>query len=238
MYHNRPHCRSLLFLLGTLTILGMYIIDGLMHLFSIGRRHNPHTLAQCCYYLCIISLYIVVISSACIFASSVQSTGGGDDDKPYLVSTIAGNGAGVWKVNVPALEATFFGITGMAQSKNGDLYASIGEKHVVLKLEFNKEEGTWSNVTIIAGTGTEGRGDDGIVGTQSAFDYPVGLSLIEYGSSGEVTAILIADMKNNRIRQLDMSTRMITTIAGTGAKLWPRVLVSSAEFEKWRRVDS
>ncbi len=89
-------------------------------------------------------------------------------------------------------------------------------KHVVLKFTFNKEEGTWSNVTIIAGTGSKGTGAEGVLGTESALDTPCDLSLIEDGSTGEATAILIADTNNNRIRKLDMPTHIIKTIAGTG----------------------
>ncbi len=118
---------------------------------------------------------------------------------------------------MPALEGTFDAISGIAQSKNGDLYVVANMNHVLLKLSgFNKAEGTWSNVTIIAGTGSQGKGDDDIVGTQSALSYPIGLSLIDDDSTGEVTALLIADRGNHRIRQLDMSTQIITTIAGTG----------------------
>ncbi len=112
--------------------------------------------------------------------------------------------------------AKFGGIFGVAQGKNGDLYVSAPDKHVVLKIEFNKQEGTWSNVEMIAGTGAMGKGADGVLGTQCALDTPLGLSLIEDSSTGEVTDILITDWGNHRIRKLDMSTRVITTIAGTG----------------------
>ncbi len=44
-------------------------------------------------------------------------------------------------MNVPALEATFGVIHGLVQSKNGDLFAA-SRYHVVLKLSFNKQEGT------------------------------------------------------------------------------------------------
>ncbi len=86
---------------------------------------------------------------------------------------------------------------------------------VVLKFTFNKPEGTWSNVEVIAGTGSQGKGDDDIAGTQSALKNPCDLSLIE-NANGDVTAILIAEQGNHRIRKLDMSTGKITTIAGTG----------------------
>ncbi len=176
----------------------------------------------CCYYLFLCVLIVII---ACICSSNVQSvalsTGGGD--VTYFISKIAGKGGRTLTVNVPALEAVFGSVTDLAQSKNGDLYVTANgdslpesQHNVVLKLAFNKQEGTWSNVTIIAGKrGPTGKGDDDVVGTESALNYPNGISLIEDGSTGEVTAILIADWGNHRIRKLDMSTRIITTIAGT-----------------------
>ncbi len=77
------------------------------------------------------------------------------------------------------------------------------------------DEGTWSNVEVIAGTGSPGKGGDNVLGTQSACTFPGGLSLVE-NANGDVTAVLIVDMYNHRLRQLDMSTHIITTIAGTG----------------------
>ncbi len=173
-------------------------------IFTNRRRHSSHTGD--------IVVFLAVII-ACICTSNVQSAGA---DETYSVRVIAGKGNGDLEVNVPALEATFYIISGITQSTNGDLYATAKLKHVVLKFTFNKEEGTWSNVTIIAGTGSKGTGAEGILGTESALDTPCGLSLIEDDSTGEVTTILIADTNNNRIRKLDMSTHIITTIAGTG----------------------
>ena len=92
---------------------------------------------------------------------------------------------------------------------DGDFFAA-GLYNVVLKFEFNQEEGTWTNVTIVAGTGEKAKGDDGILGTASALNTPMGLSLIE-NANGDP-----ADNANHRVRKLDMSTRMITTIAGNG----------------------
>ncbi len=149
-----------------------------------------------------ITTHTIALVVCCICASSVQSTGG-DDDQPYFISTIAGTGTtDALKVDVPALEASLATVYGLVQSKNGDLYASLTVKyHVVLKFEFDKAKGTWSNVEVIAGTGTQGKGADDVVGTQSAFFGPLGLSLIEDSATGEVTAILIADSSNHRIRK-------------------------------------
>ncbi len=140
-----------------------------------------------------------------------------DNDFPYILKTIVGTGVTTkLEVNVPALEASTGEVHGIAQSKNGDLYFP-SNKHVVLKAEFNKIDGTWSNVTIIAGTGSQGKGADNVLATESALDSPHSISLIE-DSNGELVAILITEATNNRIRKLDMSTRKITTIAGNGTQ--------------------
>ncbi len=119
-------------------------------------------------------------------------------------------------MNVPALEASIGSPYCVVQSKNGDVYLSSHVHHVILKVEFDKTEGTWSTVTIIAGTGSAGKGNDGDLGTESALSFPTGISLVESGKSGELTAILITDYNNHRIRKLDMKTQLITTIAGNG----------------------
>ncbi len=82
---------------------------------------------------------------------------------PMIVTTVVGTGQqGFEGDDSSATNAKLDG----PQSKNGDLYVTTKAKHVVLKFEFNKEEGTWSNVTIIAGTRSSGEGADDIVGTK------------------------------------------------------------------------
>ena len=74
---------------------------------------------QCCYCVCIfINCHHII---ACICESSVQSVQSTSGDATYSISTIAGTGNGNLKVNVPALEAKFNEIGGLAQSKNGDV---------------------------------------------------------------------------------------------------------------------
>ncbi len=146
------------------------------------------------------------------YCSSVHAN---SSDGSYSIKIIAGKGDKTLQVNVPALEASIGSVPSIVQSKKGDLYVSSGTFHVILKLEFNKLEGTWSNVEVIAGTGEQGKGADDVLGTESALNHPIGLSLIE-NSSGDVTAIVFADEGNHRIRKLDMNTQKIHTIAGKG----------------------
>ncbi len=118
-------------------------------------------------------------------------------------------------MNVPGLEAYVGIVTSVVQSKKGDLFVSSGSFGVILKVEFNKRTGA-SLVTLVAGTGTDGKGGDDILATGSALKYPIGLSLVE-DDDGEVTAIIFADSNNHRIRKVDMKSQKITTIVGTGS---------------------
>lgn len=136
-------------------------------------------------------------------------------DDTYFIRTVAGNGANALIVNVPALEASFTQPRGIVQSQKGDLYFASYNKNVVLKVEFDRLEGT-SNVTVIAGIGSPGKGDDNILATDSALSGPMSVSLVEDDVSGDVKAIIISELNNNRVRKLDMQTKMIDTIAGKG----------------------
>ncbi len=116
---------------------------------------------------------------------------------------------------MPALDAAFPDARGIVQSKKGDLYFVSYTKNVVLKAEFDREKGT-SKVTIVAGTGSQGKGADNILATESALSGPIFLSLIEDDVTGDLKAIIISDSRNYRVRKLDMKTKLIHTIAGNG----------------------
>src|SRR5439155_16068841 len=62
----------------------------------------------------------------------------------------------------------------------------------------------------VAGTGTAGYNGDGILATAAQLNNPNELS---FDASGN---LYIADWFNNRVRKINMSTGIISTIAGTG----------------------
>ena len=118
------------------------------------------------------------------------------------------------KLDVSALKAGIGAPSGIVQSSNGDLYFASRLSHSVLKVAFNKVDGT-SVVTRIAGTGSMGKGDDDVPATESALNSPYAVAVVE-DVNGVVTAVLIADTNNDRIRKLDVSNGKIQTIAGGG----------------------
>ena len=65
-------------------------------------------------------------------------------------------------------------------------------------------------ITTIAGTGTAGYSGDNGAATSAKLNNPHGVAL---DSSGNV---YIADIDNNRVRKVTVSTGIISTIAGTG----------------------
>ncbi len=69
-------------------------------------------------------------------------------------------------------------------------------------------------VTAVFGSGIEGF-DDG-TGTASSFSSPQGLVV-------DGDTLYVADTNNHAIRQIDLATGSVTTLAGTGAKGWPPI---------------
>ena len=84
----------------------------------------------------------------------------------------------------------------------GNLYIAETGNHVIRKVD------TLGHITTIAGTGTQGFSGDNGPATAAQLDSPQGLAL-------STTTLYIADTHNHRIRAVDLTTNLITTIAGT-----------------------
>jgi len=102
----------------------------------------------------------------------------------------------------PAVDATVFGIEGIAAGADGSIFVS--DLHRVRRI------GQDGIITTVAGTGTGGFGGDGGVATAAQLDSP---AEIDVDSDGN---LYIADTGNHRIRRVDAGTGVITTVAGTG----------------------
>jgi len=86
----------------------------------------------------------------------------------------------------------------------GNLYFVETGNHAVRRFS------TTGVITTVAGTGVEGFAGDGGLASAAVLDSPAGLAL---DSSGN---LYIADTHNQRIREVSVSTGLISTIAGTG----------------------
>jgi len=114
----------------------------------------------------------------------------------YGISTIAGNGVGGAFLSNP---------TSVAVDQRGDVY--VADWTGFIRKLWVRDGG----ITIIAGTGILGYGGDGGQATNARFGKAISIALDATGN------IYFADGDNNRIRRIDALTRIITTVAGTGA---------------------
>jgi len=122
------------------------------------------------------------------------------------ISTIAGTGAkGYTGDGGPALEATFNLPHEIRFDAKGDLYIVDMTNHAVRKIDMKT-----GIITTVAGNGTPGYSGDGGPATKAQLAQP---HSIQFGPDGH---LYICDIKNHVIRRLDLSTGIITTVAGTG----------------------
>jgi gliding motility-associated-like protein len=144
-------------------------------------------------------------SSTSIFLvinNSVDTTG------MAKIYTIAGNGADTTAGNGGiATSASFKSPYATAIDKSGNIYvASYGD------FTIRKINATTKVVTLLAGTpGVSGFSGDGGPATSATLN--IGLTALACDASGNV---YVSDYYNNRIREINVSTGIITTIAGSG----------------------
>jgi trimeric autotransporter adhesin len=114
----------------------------------------------------------------------------------YTITTIAGNGVA---------GAYFSNPTSVAVDPAGDVY--VGDWSGYIRKIWVRE----GTITIVAGAGILGYGGDGGQATNARIGKAISIALDGDGH------LYFADGDNNRIRRVDISTGIITTVAGTGA---------------------
>ncbi len=126
-------------------------------------------------------------------------------DNSGNITTVAGTGvAGFNGDNIAATNAQLNGPTGVALDGAGNLYIADSSNHRIRKVD------TSGNITTVAGSGLIGFGGDGDSATAAKLWNPKGVAV-----SGN--NLYIAEEMNQRIRLVDLTTRIISTVAGTGA---------------------
>lgn len=124
------------------------------------------------------------------------------------IATIAGTGAeGYTGDGGPATLATFSQPYSLQVDARGNVYVVDRLNYVIRRVDAGS-----GIVTTIAGTGEVGSGGDGGPATLAQFREPNDCFLDNSGG------LLIADVQDQRIRRVDLSTGVISTFAGNGAK--------------------
>ncbi len=125
-----------------------------------------------------------------------------------IITTIAGNGTQAFSGDEgPANAAAIDSPTGLALDPTSNLYLADTHNHRIRRID-----AATGIITTIAGTGTPGYSGDSAAATDASLALPHSLTLDAAGN------LYLADTANHRIRRIDASTGIITTIAGDGTQ--------------------
>lgn len=129
------------------------------------------------------------------------------------VTVIGGKGPGFAGDGEPAENALFKQLNDAVLDEEGNLYIVDQQNQRVRKID------TQGVTHTIAGTGTPGFSGDSGPGLEAEFHWGYGSNP---NPSGGITYadghLYIADSVNHRIRDMDLATEIVTTLAGTGVK--------------------
>jgi sugar lactone lactonase YvrE len=125
-----------------------------------------------------------------------QSTG--------IISTVAGNGTSGYSGDGGQATAAEIGVTwAMTLDAAGDIFISTNNR-------IREVKHSTGVISTVAGNGTSGFSGDGGSATAAELFQAQGLAVDPLGD------LFIADTDNNRIREVNATTGVITTIAGNG----------------------
>ncbi len=123
---------------------------------------------------------------------------------------IAGNSiAGHLGNNGPAVDGELNHPLGVAVGSNGNIYIADANNNEVRVISSKN-----NRISILAGTGQPGFSGDGGPANKAELYYPSGLAI-----SGDT--LYICDTFNNRIRAINLRTKIISTVAGGGSAQVP-----------------
>jgi len=95
--------------------------------------------------------------------------------------------------------------TGMVLDKSGNLYFADTGNDRIRKINTNT-----GIITTIAGTGKKKSTKDGMLAKDTNLSNPLGLAIDKAGN------LFYVDRGSNRVRKIEMSTNIVTTVAGIG----------------------
>lgn len=124
-----------------------------------------------------------------------------------IVTTVCGSGGGGFGGDAgPATAANLEQPEGVWVDKQGNIYVVDKGNQRVRKVDV-----LTGIISTVAGNGTNGYSGDGGLAVNTRLSFPRGVCSDDAGN------VYIADYGNNRIRKVEHTTGIITTIAGTGA---------------------
>jgi sugar lactone lactonase YvrE len=124
-----------------------------------------------------------------------------------VIETVAGNGtAGSSGLKGQATAAELYAPTAVATDSAGDLF--IADYNNSRVLEVTHATGV---ITLVAGNGKYGYSGDGGKATAAELDGPDGIAVNSAG-----TLLFVSDGYNDRIREVNLTSGIITTVAGNG----------------------
>ncbi|PHS01543.1 MAG: hypothetical protein COA78_22490 [Blastopirellula sp.] len=134
------------------------------------------------------------------------------DPKTEKITTVVGTGKlGYSGDNGPATKADLNEPYEVRFDKTGNMYFVEMKNHIIRKVDSKT-----GFITTIAGTGMPGFSGEGKQATSAQMKQPHSIAVNAAG-----TQLYVADIGNHRIRKIDLTTGIITTIAGTGKKGFP-----------------
>lgn len=119
----------------------------------------------------------------------------------------------------PAAAQRFHGLHDLAIGPDGTIYMADTFNHVI-----RAYDPATATVRTIAGSGAPGYGGDGGPATAAAFNQPYCCALEPDGRG-----LLVCDIRNARLRRVDLVSGVVTTIAGNGASGRPTEGAPAAE---------
>ena len=130
-------------------------------------------------------------------------------DPDGTLTKVSGDGSKSYKGDGgPFAAATYNGMHNCAVTPNGDLYIADSWNHCIRRVDAKT-----GVITTMAGTDKPGFSGDGGPASAAQFDF---IMCITLNSTNEV--LHVADLKNRRIRAVDLRSGVVTTIAGNGEK--------------------